>query len=108
MQSAPSLLPVQDALRPVLLRRMKEDVEALPGMEEVVVWVELMPEQRHYYRAIFDKQVCWSQLSSPGMPVPGHSSSWKLSIFFSSSISRWLLPGRRCGVYLLLEPACCP
>jgi hypothetical protein len=51
------LLPVQDALRPVLLRRMKEDVETLPDKEEIVVWVELTPEQRHYYRAIFAKEV---------------------------------------------------
>ena len=51
------LCPAQDALRPVLLRRMKEDVENLPDKEEVVVWVELTPEQRHYYRAIFAKEV---------------------------------------------------
>jgi chromodomain-helicase-DNA-binding protein 7 len=30
----------------VLLRRMKEDVEDLPEKEEVVIWVELSPEQR--------------------------------------------------------------
>ena len=50
-------MPGQDALRPVLLRRMKEDVENLPDKEEVVVWVELTPEQRHFYRAIFAKEV---------------------------------------------------
>lgn len=50
-------MPDQAALRPVLLRRMKEDVENLPDKEEVVVWVELTPEQRHYYRAIFAKEV---------------------------------------------------
>ena len=52
-------VPVQAALRPVLLRRMKEDVEDLPDKEEIVVSVELTPEQRHYYKAIFEKQVGW-------------------------------------------------
>lgn len=41
----------------MLLRRMKEDVENLPDKEEVVVWVELTTEQRHFYKAIYGKQV---------------------------------------------------
>jgi len=48
----------QGELRPVLLRRMKEDVENLPDKEEVVVWVQLTTEQRHFYKAIFGKEVC--------------------------------------------------
>ena len=39
-----------------MLRRMKEDVETIPAKEEIV-WVELTPEQRNYYRAIYEKQV---------------------------------------------------
>lgn len=31
----PPLLPLQEVLRPILLRRMKEDVETLPEKEEV-------------------------------------------------------------------------
>ncbi|BDA49984.1 Chromodomain-helicase-DNA-binding protein 6 [Coccomyxa sp. Obi] len=56
----PTLEQVQDLqaeLRPVLLRRMKEDVENLPDKEEVVVWVELTTEQRHFYKAIYGKQI---------------------------------------------------
>lgn len=37
---------LQGALAPVLLRRMKEDVEDLPEKEEVVIWVELTAKQR--------------------------------------------------------------
>jgi len=29
---------------------MKEDVETLPEKEEVVVWVQLTPEQHQYYK----------------------------------------------------------
>ena len=36
----------QGVLAPILLRRMKEDVETLPEKEEVIVWVELTQEQR--------------------------------------------------------------
>lgn len=43
---------LQGALAPVLLRRMKEDVEDLPEKEEVVIWVELTAEQRRCDRAV--------------------------------------------------------
>ena len=49
---------LQEHLRPILLRRMKEDVEkSLPTKEEVVVRVELTRAQRVYYRAIYERQV---------------------------------------------------
>lgn len=44
--SACVFVVLQAALAPVLLRRMKEDVEDLPEKEEVVIWVELTAEQR--------------------------------------------------------------
>lgn len=47
----------QAELQPVLLRRMKEDVEQLPEKEEVVVWVELTQQQRAYYKALYANQV---------------------------------------------------
>ena len=47
----------QEVLKPILLRRMKEDVETLPEKEEVVVWVELTQQQRAYYRALYSNQV---------------------------------------------------
>ncbi len=46
----------QEALRPRFLRRMKEDVEALPEKEEVVVWVELTAQQRVFYKGIYSGQ----------------------------------------------------
>ncbi|KAL6771482.1 hypothetical protein ACKKBG_A26555 [Auxenochlorella protothecoides x Auxenochlorella symbiontica] len=45
------------ALKPILLRRMKEDVETLPEKEEVIIWVELTTTQRAYYRAMYEKQI---------------------------------------------------
>lgn len=48
---------MQADLRPILLRRMKEDVEQLPEKEEVIVWVELTPMQRVYYKALYSQQV---------------------------------------------------
>ena len=62
---------VQDELRPILLRRMKEDVEDLPQKEEIVVRVQLTQQQRSFYKAIFAKQVrsCCSP-SSPGCQRP--------------------------------------
>ena len=54
---AQQVMRLRDVLKPRMLRRMKEDVESIPAKEEVVVWVELTPEQRNYYRAIYEKQV---------------------------------------------------
>ncbi|KAL3151223.1 hypothetical protein ABBQ38_013064 [Trebouxia sp. C0009 RCD-2024] len=48
---------LQAALRPILLRRMKEDVENLPEKEEVVVWVQLTHQQRSYYKALYSNQI---------------------------------------------------
>ncbi len=48
---------MQEELRPILLRRMKEDVENLPEKEEVVVWVQLTHQQRAYYKALYSNQV---------------------------------------------------
>lgn len=48
---------LQEVLRPILLRRMKEDVENLPEKEEVIIWTELTKEQRAYYKAIYENQI---------------------------------------------------
>ena len=50
-------LDVQKEMRPLLLRRMKEDVEQLPEKEEVIVWVELTRQQQFYYKALYSQQV---------------------------------------------------
>lgn len=51
---------LQEALRPILLRRMKEDVEDLPEKEEVIVWVRLTTQQHAYYKAIYQNQAGFS------------------------------------------------
>lgn len=48
---------LQSALKPLLLRRMKEDVETLPEKEECIIWTQLTIEQRGYYKAIFEGQI---------------------------------------------------
>ncbi|GLI59359.1 hypothetical protein VaNZ11_001224 [Volvox africanus] len=55
--SVEQIRALQAALAPILLRRMKEDVEELPQKEEVVVWVELTAYQRAYYRAMYEGQI---------------------------------------------------
>lgn len=55
---------MQEELRPILLRRMKEDVENLPEKEEVVVWVQLTHQQRAYYKALYSNQVSPSECTA--------------------------------------------
>ena len=54
----------QEELRPILLRRMKEDVEDLPEKEEVVVRVQLTKQQRRFYNGIYEKQARLAVASS--------------------------------------------
>lgn len=47
---------LHEVLRPFLLRRLKENVEKnLPPKEETIVEVPLMPLQKQYYRAIYER-----------------------------------------------------
>eukprot|EP01135_Chromosphaera_perkinsii_P005464 Nk52_evm13s352 gene=Nk52_evmTU13s352 len=47
---------LQKILKPVLLRRLKEDVEkSIAPKEETIVEVELTPTQKQYYKAILEK-----------------------------------------------------
>lgn len=62
------LQALQAVLAPLLLRRMKEDVETLPEKEEVVVWVELTRPQTAYYKGIYSKEIA-TLLQKPGAKV---------------------------------------
>ena len=49
---------LQVLLKPLMLRRMKEDVEKdIPSKEETIVEVELTPVQKRWYRAILESIV---------------------------------------------------
>ncbi|EPR79089.1 SNF2 family N-terminal domain protein [Spraguea lophii 42_110] len=49
---------LQNLLRPLMLRRMKDDVEkSIPMKEETIVTVELTMIQKRYYRAILEKNL---------------------------------------------------
>lgn len=49
---------LQGLLRPLMLRRMKEDVEkSIPLKEETIIEVELTMIQKRYYRAILEKNL---------------------------------------------------
>lgn len=49
---------LQSLLRPLMLRRMKEDVEkTIPLKEETIIEVELTMIQKRYYRAILEKNL---------------------------------------------------
>ncbi|KAL4858846.1 Chromodomain-helicase-DNA-binding protein 6 [Chlorella vulgaris] len=62
---------LQEVLRPILLRRMKEDVETLPEKEEVIIWVELTPEQRIYYKALYENQIATLLAGASTKNMPG-------------------------------------
>lgn len=52
---------LQNTLRPLMLRRMKDDVESIPVKEETVVEVELTMIQKRFYKAILYKNRAYFQ-----------------------------------------------
>lgn len=56
VRSAADVQRLQAVLKPLMLRRLKEDVEkSIPVKEETIVEVELTSTQRAYYRAILER-----------------------------------------------------
>ncbi|KAG0419041.1 Chromodomain-helicase-DNA-binding protein 8, partial [Dictyocoela roeselum] len=48
---------LQSLLKPLMLRRMKDDVETIPNKEETIIEVELTMIQKRFYRAILEKNL---------------------------------------------------
>ncbi|KAJ3277093.1 choline dehydrogenase 7 [Terramyces sp. JEL0728] len=60
MNSANDVERLQLLLKPLMLRRLKEDVEkSIPVKEETVVEVELTTTQKKWYRSILEKNFTW-------------------------------------------------
>lgn len=58
MEKAEDVQKLQDLLKPLMLRRMKDDVEtSIPMKEETIIEVELTMIQKRYYRAILEKNM---------------------------------------------------
>lgn len=58
MEKTEDVERLQELLRPLMLRRMKEDVEtSIPMKEETIIEVELTMIQKRYYRAILEKNL---------------------------------------------------
>jgi len=56
LSSAEQVTQLHEVLKPVMMRRMKSDVEkSLPKKEETIIDVELTTIQKKYYRAIFER-----------------------------------------------------
>lgn len=68
-QTDEQVTKLQDILKPMMLRRLKEDVEkALKPKEETIIEVELSNIQKKYYRAILERN--FSHLCKKGASAP--------------------------------------
>ena len=71
MQNEEQVTKLQTLLKPLMLRRMKEDVEkSLKPKEETIVEVELTNIQKKYYRGILEKNFSFLSKSSSNANVP--------------------------------------
>lgn len=56
LKRAEDVMKLQELLKPIMLRRLKEDVEkSIPVKEETIIEVELTLTQKRYYRAILER-----------------------------------------------------
>ncbi|KAI8817172.1 SNF2 family N-terminal domain-containing protein [Fimicolochytrium jonesii] len=71
LSSAADVEKLQALLKPLMLRRMKEDVEkSIPVKEETIVEVELTTVQKKYYRSILEKNFGWLKQGPSKRNVP--------------------------------------
>lgn len=71
LQRSEDVQKLQELLRPLMLRRLKEDVEkSIPVKEETVVEVELTALQKRYYRAILEKNFAFLTKGCRGNNAP--------------------------------------
>ncbi|KAJ9062473.1 hypothetical protein DSO57_1010496 [Entomophthora muscae] len=71
LKSEAEVSELQEILKPLMLRRFKEDVEkSLPDKEETVIEVELTSVQKTWYRAILEKNFTWLQRGQKGSGGP--------------------------------------
>ncbi len=71
LQRSEDVQRLQELLRPLMLRRLKEDVEkSIPVKEETVIEVELTALQKRYYRAILEKNFAFLTKGARGNNTP--------------------------------------
>ncbi|KAJ9048377.1 hypothetical protein DSO57_1035664 [Entomophthora muscae] len=62
LKTSAEVTELQEILKPLMLRRFKEDVEkSIPDKEETVIEVELTRVQKGWYRAILERNFSWIQ-----------------------------------------------
>ncbi|KAI9298521.1 hypothetical protein K502DRAFT_311406, partial [Neoconidiobolus thromboides FSU 785] len=67
LKSSAEVAELQELLKPIMLRRFKEDVEkSIPSKEETVVEVELTNVQKKWYRAILERNFTYIRRGGKG------------------------------------------
>eukprot|EP00923_Selenidium_pygospionis_P019159 GHVN01033534.1.p1 GENE.GHVN01033534.1~~GHVN01033534.1.p1 ORF type:complete len:1313 (-),score=174.73 GHVN01033534.1:144-4082(-) len=76
LQNAEDVEKIQNLLKPIMLRRLKEDVEkSIPAKEETIVEIDLTFTQKKYYKAILENNL--AVLSNSGHQIP---KMWNIHI----------------------------
>jgi SNF2 family DNA or RNA helicase len=92
MKSATDVESLQLLLKPLMLRRLKEDVEkAIPVKEETIVEVELTTTQKKWYRSILERNFSWLKQGSKRNNVPNLINT--MMELRKCCIHPWLLSG---------------
>ncbi|KAI8927638.1 P-loop containing nucleoside triphosphate hydrolase protein [Entophlyctis helioformis] len=93
LNTAADVERLQALLKPLMLRRLKEDVEkSIPVKEETIVEVELTTTQKKWYRSILEKNFSWlKQGTSKKSNVPNLINT--MIELRKCCIHPWLLKG---------------
>lgn len=71
LSNSDDVTKLQDLLKPLMLRRLKEDVEkSIPMKEETIIEVELTTIQKGFYRAILEKNLGFLKKGTKSSNMP--------------------------------------
>lgn len=92
MTLAADVQRLQLLIKPLMLRRLKEDVEkSIPVKEETIVEVELTTTQKKWYRSILEKNFSWLKQGTKRANVPNLINT--MIELRKCCIHPWLLKG---------------
>lgn len=94
LKNAEEVAALQNDLRPLLLRRVKEDVEkSIPIKTETVIFVEMTTLQKKLYRAVYEKVCVFRSTLAYGMSFVCRTGTSWLGVypcrFLICATSKW-------------------
>jgi SNF2 family DNA or RNA helicase len=96
------VVALQELLRPLMLRRLKEDVEKdIPILEETIVEVELTSVQKQYYKGILERNFSFLKVGTSTRNMPNLNNA--MMELRKTCIHPFLIKGAEAAIFEQLQ-----